>query len=92
MDTHRYDECMERHEDVDVIHVYQEEIKCYQSFTLSNSAGLTKLATRDIELMEEEPGPSKICLQKSKCVIERQERPERLDAHVTEVDSDADDF
>jgi hypothetical protein len=29
-------------------------------------AGLTELATRDVELMEEESGPSKKCLQKSK--------------------------
>jgi hypothetical protein len=30
-------------------------------------------------------------IQKSKCLLERQERCEQLDAHVTEVDSDADD-
>jgi hypothetical protein len=43
-------------------------------------------------LREEELGPSKKCLQKSKHVIERQERHERLDAHVTEADSDANIF
>jgi hypothetical protein len=42
--------------------------------------------------MEDEPGPSKKCVRKSKCVPERQERGERLDAHVTEADSYADDF
>jgi hypothetical protein len=42
--------------------------------------------------MEEEPCPSKKCLRKSKCVIETQERCERLDARVAEADSDADDF
>jgi hypothetical protein len=68
MDTHRYDAYMERHDDDDVIHVYQEENKRHQSlsFTVSDGAGLTKLATRDVELMEEEPGPSKKCLRKSK--------------------------
>jgi hypothetical protein len=27
MDTHRYDEYVEKHEDDDVVHVYQEEIE-----------------------------------------------------------------
>jgi hypothetical protein len=54
--------------------------------------GLTELATCDIELMEEEPGPSKQSIQKIKHVIERQERCEQLDACVTEGDSDADEF
>jgi hypothetical protein len=35
------------------------------SFTVSNGVGLTELATRDVELMEEELSPSKKCLQKS---------------------------
>jgi hypothetical protein len=38
--------------------------------------------------MEEEAGPSKKCLQKSKCVTEGQERHEQPNARVTEVDSD----
>jgi hypothetical protein len=67
---------MERHDDDDVVHVYQEEIKGHQHFTVSNGARLAKLATCDIELMEEEPGPSKKCIQKSKCVAERQEKHE----------------
>jgi hypothetical protein len=83
---------MERHEDDDVIDVYQEEIIGHQSFTVSDRAGLTKLATRDVEFVEEEPGPSKKCIQKSKCVTERQERHERLDTCVLEIDSDVDDF
>jgi hypothetical protein len=62
MDTHRYDEYMERHEDDDVIDVYQKEIEGYQSFMLI--------------LMDEEPGSSKKCLKKSKRVPERQERHE----------------
>jgi hypothetical protein len=41
--------------------------------------------------MDEEPSPSK-CLQKSKCVAERQERYEQLDLRVTKADSDANDF
>jgi hypothetical protein len=36
MDTHRYDEYVERHEDDYVIHVYQEEIEGHQSFTISD--------------------------------------------------------
>jgi hypothetical protein len=54
--------------------------------------GLAELATRDVELMEEEPGPSKKHLRKSKWVAERQERCEWLDARVAEADSDADNF
>jgi hypothetical protein len=46
--THRYDEYMERNEEDDV---YQEEIEEHENFT--------ELATRDVELMEEEQGPSK---------------------------------
>jgi hypothetical protein len=38
---------------------------------VSYGARLTELATHDIELMEEELSPSKKCLQKSKCVIEK---------------------
>jgi hypothetical protein len=64
MDTRRYDAYMKRHDDDDVIHVYQEENKGHQclSFTVSNRASLIELATRDVELMEEEPSPSKKCL------------------------------
>jgi hypothetical protein len=42
--------------------------------------------------MQEEPGPSKKRIQKAKCVAERQEMRERLDAYVAEVDSYVDDF
>jgi hypothetical protein len=42
--------------------------------------------------LEEEAGPSKKRLQKSQRLLERQKRHEPLDAHVTEVDSDDDDF
>jgi hypothetical protein len=42
--------------------------------------------------MQEESGPSKKRLQKSQRNIERKERRERLNAHVTKADSDADDF
>jgi hypothetical protein len=68
MDTHRYDAYMKRHDDDDVLHVYQEENEGHQclTFTISDGAGLTELATRDIELVEEEPGPSKKRLQKLK--------------------------
>jgi hypothetical protein len=69
MDTHRYDAYVERHDDDDdVVHVYQEENKGHQSlsFTISDGAGLAELATRGVELMEEELGSSKKRLQKSK--------------------------
>jgi hypothetical protein len=51
MDTHRYDAYMERHNDNDVIHVYQEENEGHQSqnFTISDRAGLIELATCDVE-------------------------------------------
>jgi hypothetical protein len=41
MDTHRYDAYMERHDDDDVIHVYQEENEGDQGlcFTVSDGAG-----------------------------------------------------
>jgi hypothetical protein len=60
----RYDEYVERHEDADVIDVYQEEIEGHQSFTVSDGAVLTELATCNTDLMQEEPGPSKKHLQK----------------------------
>jgi hypothetical protein len=68
MDTHRYDASMERHDIDDVIHVYQEENEGDQGlcFTVSDGAGLPELVTRDVELMEDESGPSKKHLQKSK--------------------------
>jgi hypothetical protein len=61
MDTHRNDAYMERHDDDDVIHVYQEENEGDQGlrFTISDGVGLIELATHDVELMEDEPGPSK---------------------------------
>jgi hypothetical protein len=68
MDTRRYDTHVETHSDDDVVHVYQEENKGHQSlsFTISDGAGLAELATRGVELMEEELGSSKKRLQKSK--------------------------
>jgi hypothetical protein len=94
MDTRRYDAYMERHDDDDVVHVYQEENEGHRilSITVSDEAGLTELATRDVELMEEEPDPSKKCLRKSKQLAKKQERWEWLNARVIEADLDADDF
>jgi hypothetical protein len=59
---------VERHDDDDVIHVYQEENEGHQSISLSvfDGAGLAELAARGVELMEEEPGPLTKRLQKSK--------------------------
>jgi hypothetical protein len=87
--SHRYDEYVEGHEDDDI---YQEEIRVDQNFTVSDGTCLAKLDTGDVELFDEEAGPSKKCLQKSKRLVERQERCEWLDACVAEADSDADDF
>jgi hypothetical protein len=66
----RYDAYVKRHDDDDVIHVYQEESEGHQSISLSvfDGAGLAELAARDVELMEEEPGPLTKRLQKSKWV------------------------
>jgi hypothetical protein len=71
MDNHQNDAYVKRHDDDYVIHVYQEENERHQSlsFTIFDGAGLTKLASRDVELMEEETVPSKKRLQKSKCVM-----------------------
>jgi hypothetical protein len=68
MNTHRYDAYMKRHNDDDIVHVYQEENEGHQSlsFIVSDGAGLTELATHDVELMKEEPAYSKKRLQKSK--------------------------
>jgi hypothetical protein len=54
IDTHRYDAYMERHDDDNVVHVYQEENEGHQSlsFTVSDEVGLTELATHDVELMD----------------------------------------
>jgi hypothetical protein len=49
MNTHRYDAYEERHDDDDALHVYQEEIEAHQHFTVSDGAGLKKLATCDVE-------------------------------------------
>jgi hypothetical protein len=94
MDTHRYDVYMEWYYDDNVVHVYQEENEGHQSlsFTISDGAGLIELATHDTELMEEEPGPSKKHLQKSKRLTEKQERCEWFNACVAEADSNTDDF
>jgi hypothetical protein len=59
---------MKRYDDDDVIHIDQEENKGDQGlrFTISDGAGLIELATRDVDLMKDELGHSKKCLQKSK--------------------------
>jgi hypothetical protein len=59
---------------------------------ISNRVGLAKLDTGDAKLLDEEAGPSNKHLQKLKRPLERQERRERLDAHVIKVDCNADDF
>jgi hypothetical protein len=59
---------------------------------ISDGAGLIELDTGDVELLDEEAGPSKKHFQKSKRLLERQERCEWLDARVVEANSDTDDF
>jgi hypothetical protein len=68
MHTCQYDEYVEGHEDDDI---YQEEIEVDQNFTISNGAGLAELHTIDLELLDEEAGPSNKRLQKSKRLLER---------------------
>jgi hypothetical protein len=75
MHTHQYDEYVQRNEDDDI---YQKEIEVDQDFTVSDGAGLIELDTGDVELLDEEAGPSNKRLQKSKCLLKRQERRERL--------------
>jgi hypothetical protein len=76
IDTCRYDAYVERHDDDDVVDVYQEKIEGHQRFTVYDGARLAELVTRDKELMKEESGPSKKRIPKSKHVAERQERYE----------------
>jgi hypothetical protein len=71
MHSHQYDENVVRHEDDDI---YQEEIEVDKNFTVSDGAGLAELDTSDVELLDEEAGPSNKRLQKSKRLLERQER------------------
>jgi hypothetical protein len=52
-----------------------KDTKVYVSL-YSNVVGLTELATRDVELMEDKPDPSKKRLRKSKWLVEKQERRE----------------
>jgi hypothetical protein len=70
IDTCLYDAYMETNDDDDFVHVYQEENKGHQSlsFTISDGVGHAELAICDVQLMEEEPGPSKKRLQKSRKV------------------------
>jgi hypothetical protein len=87
--TCQYDECVEGHEDVDI---YRGEIKVDQNFMVFDGADLAELNPSDLELLDEEVGHSNKCFQKSKRLLERQKRRDRLDARVMEADSDADDL
>jgi hypothetical protein len=53
--------------------MYEEEIEVDQNFMESDGADLVELDTGDVELLDEEAGPSKKHLQKSKHLLERQE-------------------
>jgi hypothetical protein len=85
---------MERHDDDDVVHLNQEENEGDQGlhFTVSDGVGLAELATCDVDLLEDEPCPSKKRLRKSKRLAKKQERRDRLNVRVAEADSDANDF
>jgi hypothetical protein len=50
--------------------VYQEEIEEHKIFTVSDRVRLIELATRDVELMEEEQCPSKTIFKNHK-VLQR---------------------
>jgi hypothetical protein len=89
MHTRQYDEYVEGHVDDDI---YQEEIEVDQNFMVSDRAGLIELDTGDVELLDEEAGPSNKRLQKSKRILKRQERREWLDTRVAEAYSNANDF
>jgi hypothetical protein len=55
MHTCQYDEYVGGHEDD---HIYQEEIEVDQNFMVSDGADLIELDTGDVELLDEEAGPS----------------------------------
>jgi hypothetical protein len=55
-------------------------------------ASFTELDTGDVELLDEKVDSLNKHLQKSKRLLERQERRERLDAHVAKANSNTDDF
>jgi hypothetical protein len=73
MHTHRYDEYVEGHEDDDI---YQEETEVDQNFMVFDGAGLSELDIGDVQLLDEEAGPSNKHIQKSKSLLKRQERHE----------------
>jgi hypothetical protein len=85
----RYDAYLESTEEDDI--VYQEIFEG-QTLTVSDGAELAQLATGTVELMTEEPGPSKKDVRRSQRIIEKEQRLEQLNARVVEADSDADDF
>jgi hypothetical protein len=63
--------------------IYQEEIEVDHNFVVSDGVGLAELDTGDVELLDEEAGPSKKHIQKSKRLLNREERRERL-MHVSQ--------
>jgi hypothetical protein len=63
MHSRQYDENVVRHEDDDI---YQEEIEVDKNFTVSDGADLAELDTSDVELLDEEAGPSNKRLKKIK--------------------------
>jgi uncharacterized protein (DUF2344 family) len=89
---------MRSNDNDDFNNFYQEEIGGCQSFTAPNKTWLIELATRNVELMSEEPGPLKKRLHMSQRIIERQQsiiedekRREQLHACVSEATFDPSD-
>ena len=89
----RYDSYIESNEDEDEFDIYQEEIG-EQDITISDGEGLSELSRGNIELMPDDPGPSRRRRRQPQRLIEEDEeqRRERLHSRVVQADSDADDF
>ena len=81
-------------EDDDSVNIYQEEGEQSKNreFTISEDLGLNEVASLAIDLMAEEPGPSRARTRKSQRILEKQQRLEIIEQRVAEADSDADDF
>lgn len=90
----RYDYYNTNNEDDDSVNIYQEEGDQSENreFTISEDLGLNEVASLAIDLMAEEPGPSRARTRKSQRILEKQQRLEIIEQRVAEADSDADDF
>ena len=80
----RYDYYNTNNEDDDSVNIYQEDGDQSENreFTISEDLGLNEVASLAIDLMAEEPSPSRARTRKSQRILE----------NFVEADSDADDF